>query len=128
MKSTGKILVAVSAYALIFIPPVIAGEDDDALFRAVFAAAFSLVFLGVIFSGFFIFKQLLAALGVRVLSGSGDIVKTDFGRSIDFLPLRILVNLAADTLFNLVLMLCLIVFAISSALVAQDLTRAALDI
>ncbi|MFA7170616.1 MAG: hypothetical protein WC180_01360 [Candidatus Paceibacterota bacterium] len=120
MKSIWKYLGLISVYALIFIPPVIREPESGARFNAVFVAVFLFLVLLAIFSGSFFYKKILSALGIRVLSSGGDIIKTDFGHNLKNVFARNLINITGDAFFNLVFILFLIFFAVSSAAVASD--------
>jgi len=124
MRLIWKYLGPVFVYVLIFIPPIIREQGSRAWFNAIFAAVFlSLIFL-IIFGGSFLYKKILSALGVRVLSSSGDIIKTDFGHGFGNVLVRNLVNIGGDAIFNLIFILFLIFFAVSSASIANEAASA----
>jgi len=118
-----KFLTLVLLYTLIFIPPVLRVENG-ALFGATFVAVFMLLFLVIIFSGAFIYSKILLSLNIRVLSRSGDIMKTDFGHNIKSAFLRGVTNLFADAFFNLIFILYLIAFAVFLASIADEVAKA----
>lgn len=121
MRFTEKILALISVYALIFITPVLRGPGENIWFDAVFAGVFLSIFLVVLFGGFFLYKKILSAIGINVLSPSGDIIKTDFGHRIESGFVRGVANIAGDAFFNLIFVLFLIFFAVASASLASDM-------
>lgn len=119
-----KILPLILLYLLLLLPGLIQEPENGSGFDMVFAGVFLSIFMLIFLGGFFLYKKILSALGVRVLSASGDIVKTDFGHNISNRLWGILVNIAGDTVFNLIFVLFLIFFAVVSASLASDMVRA----
>lgn len=120
MGFLAKISPLVLCYLLLFAPVLWGGGPDQSRSDAVFVAVFLTVFLSVLFAGFYLYRMILEALGVRVLSEGGDIIKTDFGHRFSSRIFRFTANIAGDTVFNLVFVLFLIFFAVASASLASD--------
>lgn len=74
----------------------------------------------MIIFGSFLYMKILSALGIRVLSSSGDIIKTDFGHNFGNVLVRNLVNIGGDAFFNLIFILFLIFCAVNSAAIANE--------
>ena len=117
-----------AAYAAAFPSSVGAGEPSSARFEMYFAVVFLSLFLLLLLVCSFLFKRVLSRLGVQVLSRDGDILRTDCGRGIKPRLLRFLVNLLADSFFNLLLILLLIFLAVQVAALARYLASGMPDV
>ena len=117
-------MILVLIYICVFIPPALQEPESGARFQAVFVAVFMLLFFLIIFIGSYIYKIILSALGIEVLSSGGEIIKTDFGHENENPVVRLIVNIAGDSFFNLIFVISLIFLAVFSASVANNAASA----